>query len=104
MRAERMPLTVDAHVARERVTGALAQIRCQLAFAICLTLIKYFASSVPGLMIFVHLATCTTGPALRARSWTRAAAHGDCSWSTGFAAAGCTGLTLQLGGTRWDGS
>lgn len=26
-------------------------------FAICLTLMTYFASSVPGLMIFVHLAT-----------------------------------------------
>ena len=27
--------------------------------AICLTLITYFASSVPGLMIFVQRATCT---------------------------------------------
>lgn len=90
-------LMVDAYVARETQTGALVQILCQLAFAICLTLIRYFASSVPGLMILVHLATCTTGPALRARSWTRAAAHGDCSQSTGLAAAGCPGPDPSTG-------
>ena len=34
-------------------------------FAICFTLMTYLASSVPGLMIFVHLATCVSAHDIR---------------------------------------
>ena len=42
------------------VQGGDVQCRA-CTFAICLTLMTYLASSAPGLMIFVHRATCTAG-------------------------------------------
>ena len=38
----------------------IRQARKCFTFAICFTLMTYLASSVPGLMIFVHLATCNS--------------------------------------------
>ena len=59
-------LLIRQTAARQRKTlrnlyvQQIRQARERITFAICLTLMTYLASSVPGLMIFVHLATCAS--------------------------------------------
>ena len=57
-------LSTPTRIPSSMSVGATLSPRLTTNFAICLTLIMYFASSVFALMIFVHLATCKLLPEL----------------------------------------